>query len=381
MFTYLQNLFRLTRGDFALAPRLAIYYVTMQCNLNCTYCEDFGARRNHLVTPAPPLEEAKRILRVIRTGVDRLWLTGGEPLLHPQILDLLTYARTDLKFREISLITNGTLLDNAITRSDTAGRVVVLSAPRIETSPATAKHALGKQSPHNDMLSLLDRLIISLDAIDPQALNKVSVPDIYVDTVIENVRAAASLQKTHNFKLILNAVITPETLPSMDQLLEFCTENSIQISFSPQSVNNLPRYELITSTEYRLFIEKVIQLKKQGAPILGSFSYFKILLDQTPYECYPTLIPRILPDGWLTYPCRPMEKAGGEQGGRAVNLLEVPTWEEAWKIAAEMYGDVPTACVSCFQQCYAEPSLMQRHPVEYLFERSRGSDVSAYAPG
>src|SRR5512138_3274012 len=346
MFTYLQNFLRLKRGDFRLSPRLAVYYVTMQCNLNCTYCEDFGARRNHLVTAAPPFEDAKQILSVIRTGMDRLWLTGGEPLLHPRLLDLLTYARRDLKFREMSLITNGTLLSKNL-----------------------------------NLLSLLDRLIVSLDAIDPQALSLVSVPHDYADTVIENVRVAAFIQKPHNFKLIVNAVITPETLPHMDKLLSFCTENHILISFSPQSVNNLPRYELVTSAEYRLFIEKLIQLKQQGAPILGSSSYFKILLDQTPYECYPTLIPRILPDGWLAYPCRPMEKAGGEQGGRAVNLLNVQTWDEAWKIANQTYGDVPTSCVSCFQQCYAEPSLMQAHPFEHLLERLHGHDLSAYASG
>ncbi len=138
---------------------------------------------------------------------------------------------------------------------------------------------------------------------------------------------------------------------------------------------------MVTSPEYRAFVEKIIQLKKQGAPILGSVSYFKTLIDQTPYECYPTLVPRIMPDGWLAYPCRPMEKAGGEQGGRAVNLLDVQTWDEAWRTATEKYGEVPTACVSCFQQCYAEPSLMQAHPFEYLTERLRGNDVSAYAPG
>jgi hypothetical protein len=167
----------------------------------------------------------------------------------------------------------------------------------------------------------------------------------------------------------------------MDELLVFCTENNVRISFSPQSVNNLPRYELVTSPEYRAFIRKLIGLKKQGAPIFGSFSYFDILLDQTPYECYPTLIPRILPDGWLTYPCRPMEKAGGEQGGRAVNLLNVRTWDEAWAAAAKMYGEVPTSCVSCYQQCYAEASLMQAHPLAYLSERLHGHDFSAYAPG
>jgi MoaA/NifB/PqqE/SkfB family radical SAM enzyme len=346
MLTYLQNLVRLTRGDFTLSPRLAVYYVTLQCNLNCAYCEDFGSRRNHLVTQNPTLEDAKRILKVIRSGVDRLWLTGGEPLMVPHLMDLLAYARNDLKFRAISLITNGTLLSQNI-----------------------------KLLPH------LDRLIISLDSVDPQALDTVSVPDAYAKTVIGSAREAAALQRQYKYTLLLNAVITPNTLAGMDELLAFCSEYNALLSFSPQSVNNMPSYELITSPEYRAFIEKVIRLKKQGAPILGSFSYFKTLLDQTPYECYPTLVPRILPDGWLAYPCRPMEKAGGEQGGRAVNLLQVETWEEAWKIAREHYGDAPTSCVSCFQQCYAEPSLMQAHPFEYLNEKIRGMDPGAYAPG
>ena len=346
MLTYLKNLVKLKRGDFTLSPRLAVYYVTMQCNLNCSYCEDFGSRRNHLVIPNPTLEDAKQILKVIRSGVDRLWITGGEPLMVPHLVDLLEYARRDLNFREISLITNGTLL---------SGR--------------------------RDVLPLLDRLILSLDSLDTQSLKAVSLPDVYADTVISNAREAASLQQTHRFKMIINAVITPETLPGMGKLIAFCTENDVQISFSPQSVNNLPRYELVTSPEYRAFLEKVIQLKKKGAPILGSRSYFHVLLDQTPYECYPTLIPRILPDGWLAYPCRPMEKAGGEQGGRAVNLLEVQTWGEAWNIAMQKYGEAPTSCVSCFQQCYAEPSLMQARPLEYWMERFRGRDTSVYAPG
>ncbi len=346
MLTYLQNLVKLARGDRTLRPRLAVYYVTMQCNLNCAYCEDFGSRRNHQVTPNPSMEDAKQILRVIRTGLTRLWLTGGEPLMHPHLLDLLTYARNELDFREISLITNGTLLSQSLS-----------------------------------LLPFLDRLTISLDSTDPQVLHSIGVTGDYAEAVIANAREAASLQKIYNFTLTLNAVITPETLSSMDKLLGFCIEQNIRLSFSPQSVNNWPRYELIISPEYRAFVEKTIALKKRGAPILGSLSYLNTLINQQPYECYPTLIPRIMPDGWLAYPCRPMEKAGGEQGGRAVNLLDVRTWDEAWKIATNIYGEAPTSCVSCFQQCYAEPSLMQARPLEYLTENLRGVDPSAYAPG
>jgi molybdenum cofactor biosynthesis enzyme MoaA len=346
MLPYARNLLRLRGGQRTLDPRLAIYYVTTHCNLNCVYCEDFGARRNGSAVTTT-LEDAKKILAVIRSGIPNLWLTGGEPLLSPHILDLVTHARQDLRFRELSLITNGTLL-----------------------------------SANLDLLPLLDRLIISLDSTDPSALASVSLPDAQAKAVLSAIEAAAPLQKTHNFKLILNAVITPETLPHMDALLDFCDAHKILLSFSPQAVDNWPRYELLISPEYRASIERAITLKKRGAPILGSTVYLKTLLKQTPYSCYATITPRVTPDGWLIYPCLPMEKDGGAQGGRPVNLREVSTWDEAWATAKRLYGEAPSSCTSCFQQCYAEPSLMQSRPLTWALERLRtGVDLGTYAPG
>lgn len=346
---YARNLLKIARGQRDLHPRLAMYYVTTHCNLNCAYCEDFGARRNPTLGAAPGLDAAKKILRVIRNGVARLWLTGGEPLLVPYLPELLDYARGELKFREITLITNGTLLSQQL-----------------------------------EILPRLDRLVISLDSSDPLALAAVNLPLPYAEAVIAAARQAAALQARHHFRLVVNAVLTPETLPGMDALLDFCARENILLSFSPQAFNNWPRYELLATPEYRAFLEQVLAAKTRGAPILGSRAYIKTLLEQTPYDCYPTLTPRILPDGWLVYPCRPMEKAGDEQGGRAVNLLDVDTWQQAWETAQKRYGEPPSACQSCFQQCYAEPSLMQSRPLELLAERlfySRGVDLTTYAPG
>lgn len=351
MFPYFQNLFKLARRERTLSPLVAVYYVTTQCNLNCAYCEDFGARRNPQAEPFPDLEVVQKILKVIRSGVPRLWLTGGEPFLAPHLPDLLRIANKDLRFREITLISNGTLLSQKL-----------------------------------ELLKYLDRLVISLDSIDPGALDRINLTPLPIKEVRVNIERAAALQKSHRFRLIINAVLTPETLSGFDNLLAFCTRNKILLSVSPQSFNNWPRYELLVSDEYRTLIEHIIHLKKRGVPILGSTAYLKTMLDLQPYACYPTLTPRILPDGWLLYPCRPMEKDEGEQGGRAVNLLEVSSWQAAWNIAQVTYGTAPAACGSCFQQCYAEPSLMQSRPLAFLWERlryapSRGVNLSTHAPG
>jgi len=352
MLPYALNLLKLARNDRHLHPRVTIYYVTGQCNLNCAYCEDFGARRNAEAMRPLPFEQVMRILRVIRSGVDALFLTGGEPLTHPDIDQIVQTAKEKLKFREITLVSNGLLLPQ-----------------------------------HESLLPALDRLIVSLDSTDPQLWSQtIGASPASAESIHANVRRYAGQQAQYGYRMVVNAVLTPETLPGAEALLEFCVQNKLLVSFSPQALNNWPRYELTVSLDYRAFIQKLLQLKRRGAPILGSEAYLKTLLDLTPYDCYPALAPRIQPDGELAYPCRPLEKAANGQGGRPVNLLDVQTWDEAWAIAYRAYGQPPRNCQSCFQQCYAEPSLMASRPLDYLIEwlrypASRAGNLTTYVPG
>jgi hypothetical protein len=168
-------------------------------------------------------------------------------------------------------------------------------------------------------------------------------------------------------------------------MLEFCEEHRVLISFSPQSVNNWPHYDLLTAQEYRDFVQHLIDRKHAGAPILGSLAYLKMLYDFTPYSCYPLLVPRVMPNGDLIYPCRPIELSGTTRGGRPCNLLDVKSWDDAIRLALQEYDDPPQTCTSCFQQCFAEPSLLQSRPLSLLSELryapSRHGAVWKHAPG
>jgi organic radical activating enzyme len=380
MFASLRNLLKLARQDRHLQARAAVFYVTGQCNLNCAYCEDFGTRRNDdNYAPLPP-EQVMKILGVVRTGVDALMLTGGEPLTHPDIDEIAQRAKGELKFRELTLISNGLLLPK-----------------------------------HEAALSAVDRLIISLDSTNASAWSQtIGVPPASARSIIDNVRHYAEEQHRFGYRMVVNAVLTPETLPEAEALLDFCfsieadrrctfsggdrTQKGghplpvassgppLLISFSPQSFNNWPRYELMISSEYKAFLQKLLTLKRSGAPILASEHYLKTMRDLAPYDCYPTLVPRILANGDLVYPCRPFEKADNGQGGRPVNLLEVQTWAEAWQSASAAYDQPPRTCHSCFQQCYTEPSLMQARPLlmawEWLrYPAVRRGNLATYAPG
>ena len=348
---YLLNLAKLARGDRVLHPLIATYYVTTQCNFNCAYCEYFGARRNPQAEEQLDVDRAVRVLRVIRSGVDSLILTGGEPLLHPDIDQLITRAKDEVQFRHLTLLTNASLLHD-----------------------------------HEAVLPHVDRLVISLDSTDPVIWSEIigTTPGV-AHTVLNNIRAYAARQRELGYQLVVNCVVTPQTLPQARSMLDFCEEHRIMISFSPQSVNNWPHYNLLTAQAYRDFLQNLIERKRAGAPILGSFDYFKMLHDFTPYACYPMLVPRVMPNGDLVYPCRPIELSGTTRGGRPCNLLEVKSWQEAIRLALQEYDDPPQTCTSCFQQCFAEPSLLQARPLSLLSElryaSSRQGAVWKHAPG
>ena len=71
-------------------PWVAHLYVTDQCNLDCHYCNEYDNS-----VPHPPTTDLRRWMDKIRQlGVARLGLQGGEPLKHPDIAELVRYAKS-----------------------------------------------------------------------------------------------------------------------------------------------------------------------------------------------------------------------------------------------------------------------------------------------
>ena len=92
-------------GTPYLPPRLWLY-TNFHCNLACDYCAVASsptARRRLLA-----LTEARaRIDEAVALGFQQIYLTGGEPLLHPDLAGMLAYAAERLP---TTLLTNAMLL-------------------------------------------------------------------------------------------------------------------------------------------------------------------------------------------------------------------------------------------------------------------------------
>jgi heme b synthase len=93
------------------SPRLVAWEVTRSCNLNCVHC-----RASSEKGPYPGELSTSKALEILdqiaMVGEPIIILTGGEPLLRPDIFDLARYGTQ--KGLRMVMATNGTLIDSHI---------------------------------------------------------------------------------------------------------------------------------------------------------------------------------------------------------------------------------------------------------------------------
>jgi cyclic pyranopterin phosphate synthase len=81
--------------------------ITNRCNVKCFYCHHDGiVAEDYEMTP----KEIYRVAKIAKEiGVDKIRLSGGEPLIRDDVVDIVRRLST-LEFRDISITTNGVLL-------------------------------------------------------------------------------------------------------------------------------------------------------------------------------------------------------------------------------------------------------------------------------
>lgn len=95
-------------------PRVSLTFlvhIVEHCNLNCRYCGHFSpiAEEEYL-----DIDEYKRdcvrLSELFNGEASNIQIMGGEPLLHPQVLDFLQITRECFPIGRVRLVTNGLLL-------------------------------------------------------------------------------------------------------------------------------------------------------------------------------------------------------------------------------------------------------------------------------
>jgi cyclic pyranopterin phosphate synthase len=93
----------------ATPPQSVRISLTDRCDLACVYCRP--SRSDGYFEKRLDDESWKTMVRaLVKAGVRRFRLTGGEPLLHPRVVDLVAFVAS-LGVEDLALTTNGTQLE------------------------------------------------------------------------------------------------------------------------------------------------------------------------------------------------------------------------------------------------------------------------------
>ena len=170
--------------------------VTDRCNLRCIYCMPENGVPLLKHEDILNFDEIVNFTKVaVAKGVEKVRITGGEPLVRKGIVDLISMLAKIEGIKDLSMTTNGIFLDKYADDLAKAG---------------------------------LHRVNISLDTIDPEEFKKITrVGDI--QKVFDGIQAAKKAGLT---PIKINCVIQKSNLePRAVEVAKYCKENGLQIRY------------------------------------------------------------------------------------------------------------------------------------------------------
>jgi MoaA/NifB/PqqE/SkfB family radical SAM enzyme len=237
-------------------PITASLGVNYGCNSRCSYCSiwHFPLAHTHIDDLAMAVDE------LVDCGVMLISLTGGEPLMHPHIADVVN--RIHAHGVRSSLITNGLLLR-------TSRLISVLEAG-------------------------LNSLVVSLDTLDPATYTRIR--GVALEPVLKGIE---SLLRQHarfpQLTISVNCVISRVNIGEIIPLIETCTSLGVKVGFQPlhapfadaaMPVDDL-QFSEANYAELVALGEHLIQMKHDGYPILNSAAYLRGIPDYLVYQRLP----------------------------------------------------------------------------------------------
>lgn len=290
-------------------PVLCNYYVTYRCNASCSFC-DIWERPSPYVT----LENARQNLRDLKKlGVRVIDFTGGEPLLHRQLPDLLREAK-QLGF--VTTVTTNALLYPK--QAETLRGLVDMLHFSLD-SPIAEEHDRSRG------VRCFDKVIESI-AI---ARNLGERPDILFTVFDHNVQQIRQLHEEiclpNDLVLILNPVFDYNSVETGDRFSEDALR---QMSWWGKQKNVYLN-------------DAFVQLRRDGGNHVGN-----------PVCRAGSTTIVISPENKLVLPCYHL---GLKEFAIDGQLYELYRSDDVQKLVA-LEGRLP-ACEGCAINCYMQPSF------------------------
>lgn len=215
--TFLRDLLRNRRGADTL-PRFLTYTVTFGCNARCIMCDSWKMPSPNDLT----LDELERIFRQLPL-MDGVRLTGGEPFVRRDMLQIAELVGGLLKPFVLHVTTNGFLTERVVEFCEQRDRRVPL------------------------------QLMVSIDGVGEKH-NQVRGHSRAWDMVMETIQAVAPLQKRLGLRLMVNqTIVDVEGVAHYRQLREVLRPhgvyNNVVMAYDTSATYNLEKDVNVAPTE------------------------------------------------------------------------------------------------------------------------------------
>ncbi len=328
-------------------PSWCTYLVCYRCNARCKMCDSWRMKPGLEMTPA----EVRTAFRKIGT-LDVVRLSGGEPFLRDDMLDLSVAVLEESRPSVIHITSNGSFPEKM--------------------------EDFVKKFPRPKLL----RFMISFDGLEEEH-NESRGKDVTFQTAIETVGRLVKLRKTLGVKVSVNhTVISKQSLEGYSELVEMFEPLGVDVhtvlAYSDSAMYGLKRRgkkadDLITETGYPLhpklqdadcigFVKRQLRdLAKVRDPILriGKRYYLRGLLARLRNKKAPKPKPkcvalrshiRLLPDGSV-----PVCQFNTEKMGNLVTQSFDEVWNASHTQESREWVD---GCPGCWAECEVMPSAI-----------------------
>ncbi len=287
-------------------PVIAGHKLLYRCNLECKMCPFWRREDEALLS----LEDEVRMLQSLKkAGVLFMGFEGGEPLLRPDIGQIL---EESYSMFHTSMVSNGWLLRKKV----------------------------------GEVKDNLDFLFVSLDGVGGVHDRLRGVTGSF-DRAVDGIREASK-----HINMAISSTLTSENLDQATDLVNLATKLGVQINFQIAFDYSTAEKESPGASPLKAAIEKLLLMKRNKAPIMNTKEYFESIINSwykgISWECKPWLTINIDPTGKIVMPCYVLNEYSGSYTVWDTDILKL--WDEyAW----EGY----TNCNKCALACYLEPSL------------------------
>ncbi len=287
-------------------PVLAGHKLLYRCNLECGMCPFWRREDDPLLTVK---DEVRMMDSLVRAGVSFLGFEGGEPLLRPDLPQILAEAHDRF---HTSVVTNGWLLSQRF----------------------------------RDLKRHLEYLFVSLDGIGETHDRLRGIPRSF-ERAVDGIRTVDG-----EVPLAISHTVTKDNLGHAERLVALAEELGVRITVQVAYDYSTADPMSPGAAVLRPTLERLLALKRAGAPILESPDYFEALLGSwygdRPWTCRPWMTINIDPTGRIVMPCYVLQEYNGK----------LPVWDVDVRALWNSFDwDRYAACNRCALACYLEPSL------------------------